>query len=207
GGLKDHQAKGSERRPQNRRPPAIRHQRGDRGGEREDAHDRRRRPMRPLDDRVQVVEWGNPAAVTGGPLRAAQPRARGAHHDAHYHEQEGHRHGDRSELGKSGQCVSPRRSSGRQLEPMIAVASASAVSADDQRPAQRRLAAGLPNMPRARNPKTTPLTKPPTCARYATPPLSAVETSEPNPLTNCSTAHRPMASTAGTGTRKRSRKT
>ena len=73
GGLKDHQAKRNERRPQDRRPPAIRHQRGDRGGEREDPHDRRRRPMRPLDDRVRVVEWGNPAAVTGGPLRAAQP--------------------------------------------------------------------------------------------------------------------------------------
>ena len=42
---------------------------------------------------------------------------------------------------------------------------------------------------------------------YATPPVSAVTAIEPIPLTNCSTAHRPIATTAGTGTRNRRRKT
>src|SRR5687768_14598485 len=72
--------------------------------------------------------------------------------------------------------------------------------------AHRKSEAGVPRgwrgswkMPRKKIPASSPATKPPMCAMYATPPVSAATDAAPMPLMNWKTAHIPIATMAGTG--------
>jgi len=62
---------------------------------------------------------------------------------------------------------------------------------------KKKFVAYATRFPRNRKASTNPAMNPPTCAMYATPPVSAVAAIEPMPLNNCRTNHNPITISAG----------